>query len=183
MTFFENPLVEGKLSFCFGNSPGATRYETWTSHVHGFQQLKKKAVDFIFASEKPSKLFFTEIKDFQTLTREGKYQRGNYSLCLAADTAQKFTDSLEGYHCVQQNSQDKDERAFVENTQNYPKTLVFHWEFHPDFPRQKQLHDMKTMKTKLRELLDGVCSHIQIESIDINPSHIWKVTRINTKLK
>jgi len=47
--FFENPFVEGELVFSFYSDPGATRYETWENHLHVFQQLKKKAIDFIFS--------------------------------------------------------------------------------------------------------------------------------------
>ena len=52
-SFFENPFVEGNLSFSFGNTAGATRYETWHCHLHIFQQLKKKAVGSV-AESRPS---------------------------------------------------------------------------------------------------------------------------------
>jgi len=178
MSFWENPFQEGGLSFAFESSVGATRYETWSSHLHVFQQRGMKAVDFIFPLSDSSQLFFTEVKDFQRITREGKYKRGDYSLTLANDTAKKFVDSFSGYNDILNCCENDDEHAFVSSTKAYEKIVVFHWEFNPEFPRQKRLHDMKTMKAKLRELLEGICSRINIESIDVHPSKNWTVTRI-----
>ena len=181
--FFENPLVEGDLSFDFGQSSGATRYEVWDSYLHILQHPDRKAVDFIFAVPETSELFFTEVKDFKTITHEGKYLKGDCSLTLAVDTAKKMADSFDGYAMIGQVSKDADELAFISTTGNFGKVVVFHWEFNPIFPTQKRLHDMKTMKAKLRELLEGVCSNIRIESIEINPSKHWKVTRVGESVQ
>ena len=135
-------------------------------------------MDFIFAVPETSELFFTEIKDFETITHEGKYQKGDYSLALAADTAKKIADSFEGFAMVRQVSNDADELAFVAASANFEKNAVFHWEFNPAIPMQKRQHDMMNMKAKLLELLEDVCMNIRIESIEINPSKPWKATRL-----
>ena len=177
-TFFENPFVEGNLSFSFGNTAGATRYETWHCHLHVFQQLKKKAVDFIYSAPGVKTLFFTEVKDFETITQIGKYKLGEFSLELANDTAQKFRESLEGFTMAKDVSEKEEERVFsLENNQS-PKVAVLHWEMHKEFDEQKRKHYIRLMIRKLDELLRDVFSSVSVENMQDNPSQYWLVNRI-----
>lgn len=89
--FFENPLQEQQLIFSFPEERGATRYEQWVSHI---ARTGKKAVDFIYPESNSRQLFFTEVKDFLTITREGKFHKGAYSITLAENVAQKIKDSF-----------------------------------------------------------------------------------------
>ncbi len=177
-SFFENPFIEGNLSFAFGNTAGATRYETWHCHLHVFQQLKKKAVDFIYSAPEVKTLFLTEVKDFEAITQIGKYKLGEFSLELANDMAQKFRESLEGFIKAKDVSEKVEERDFSLKNNQTPKVAVLHWEMHKDFDEQKRKHYIRLMIRKLDELLLDVFSRVSVENIEDNPSKYWTVSRI-----
>ena len=176
-SFRENPFIEKKLRFDFGNSLGATRYEKWPSHIGKRQKVGKTAVDFIYPDEVNRILFFTEIKDYAVITRKGRAGEGTYSLKLAGMVATKVRDSIEGFGLAAQ-SNDGDERAFYISFKDYSFRVVFHWEFkHSVKQPYRKLH-MTRMKSKLRELLHGACTHVAVENIGDFPSAYWNVHRI-----
>ena len=176
--FFENPLIEGRLVFAFGNTPGATRYETWKNHLHVFQREKKKAVDFIYPEPKSDRVIFTEIKDFQQITRLGKYGQGEYGKTLADDIALKFMDSLNGFEQVAKDSVCEEEGEFARENQDKEKIAVFHWEMHGSISRQKRMRFLRLMTKKLCELLYGSFGRVIVENMIDKPSSYWHVSRI-----
>ena len=179
-TFYENPLLEGDLAFLFAHAPGATRFERWPSHLHGFQQLKRKAVDFIFPCINKCILFFAEVKDFQRITREGRYGKGEDGIALAEDVARKFHDTINSFDEILHTTPYEDERQFATAYSEYRRTAVFHWEQNDSLSQQVKLHNMKTMRAKLEELLHGLCLSVSIESMTLHASKFWKVTRLST---
>ena len=123
-------------------------------------------------------LFFTEVKDFETITQIGKYKLGEFSLELANDMAQKFRESLEGFTMAKDVSEKEEERIFsLENNQS-PKVAVLHWEMHKEFDEQKRKHYIRLMIRKLDELLLDVFSRVTVENMQDNPSQYWLVSRI-----
>jgi hypothetical protein len=178
--FRENPFREKRLAFDFGESPGATRYEQWPSHVGQWQKAGKKAVDFIYPHEASRNLFFTEIKDYTTITRSGRAGQGTYSEGLAEMVTWKVKDSIAGFRLAAQ-SEDADERSFHASFQDFAYRVVFHWEFKRSVKQPYRKIQMKRMKTKLRELLHGVCTHVAVENVGDFPSAHWAVRRIGRK--
>lgn len=175
--FRENPFCEKKLLFDFGTSVGATRYEQWPSHIEKWQNDGKTAVDFIFPDEVSHKLFFTEIKDYSTITSSGRAGQGTYSLELAQMVAHKVKDSIDGFVLAKQ-SDDDNECRFHDSFKEYSYRAVFHWEFKRSVKIAYRKKYMKQMKVKLRELLHGVCTHVTIENIGDYPSSYWNVRRL-----
>ena len=176
--FFENPLQEQQLVFTFSEGPGATRYEQWDSHI---ARTGKKAVDFIYPESNSRQLFFTEVKDFLTITREGKFQKGAYSITLAENVAQKVKDSFSGFDGVGE-ANPVEEQNFAKETGTYTRWVVFHWEFNSATSVSARKTSMMLMKQKLRQLLHGKCSQIRIENMELNPSAIWSVSRAETNI-
>ncbi len=184
--FFENPLVEKQLSFDFGNSQGATRYEKWPSHINIWQKQGKKAVDFIFADTSSKTLLFTEVKDFIKIDKKSKtYGDGTYSTnsqSSAEETAldeleQKYKDSIHGFEAAI-NSADADEKSFSLACKNYSYRVVLHWEFKQGARNEERRKtQMALMKTKLRMRLQGICTHIFVENMLDAPSKYWNVHR------
>jgi len=175
--FRENPFREKRLLFDFGTSQGATRYEQWSSHIEKWQNEGKTAVDFIYPDENSQILFFTEIKDYTTITRSGRAGQGTYSIELAQMVAQKATDSIAGFELAAQ-SRDDNERSFYNSFKDCLYRVVFHWEFKRSVKITRRKIYMRQMKSKLRELLHGVCTHVAIENIKDNPSAYWTVRRL-----
>lgn len=175
--FRENPFIEKKLRFDFGQSLGATRYEQWPSHIAKWQKDGKTAVDFIYPDETSGKLFFTEIKDYLTITRSGRAGQGTYSENLAKLVAKKARDSISGFGAGVL-SDDENERSFCASFKDYSYRVVFHWEFKRSVKQPYRLNQMMLMKRKLKELLHGVCTHVSVENIGDNPSKYWTVSRI-----
>jgi len=176
-SFRENPFIEKKLRFDFGTSPGATRYEQWPSHIGKWQNDGRTAVDFIYPDEASQKLFFTEIKDYTTITKTGRAGQGTYSEELAQMVARKATDSIAGFGLASE-SEDEDERSFHAFFKDYSLRVVFHWEFKHSVKQPYRRLQMMQMKGKLRELLHGVCTHVAVENIGDYPSAYWTVRRI-----
>ena len=176
--FFENPLQEQQLIFSFPEERGATRYEQWVSHI---ARTGKKAVDFIYPESNSRQLFFTEVKDFLTITREGKFHKGAYSITLAENVAQKIKDSFSGFDDVGE-ANPIEEQNFAKETESYTRCVVFHWEFNSETSVSARKTGMMLMKQKLRQLLHGKCSRIKIENMELNPSAIWSVTRAETNI-
>ena len=178
--FRENPFREKRLLFDFGASQGATRYEQWPSHTGKWQKKGKAAVDFIYPEEDSQILFFTEIKDYTTITRTGRAGQGTFSIELAQMVAQKATDSIAGFeHAVQ--SDDDNEHSFYNSFKDFAYRIVFHWEFKRSVKIPRRKIYMRQMKSKLRELLHGICTHVAIENIKDNPSLYWNVRRLGKK--
>ena len=176
--FFENPLQEQQLIFSFPEARGATRYEQWDSHI---ARTGKKAVDFIYPESSSRQLFFTEVKDFMTITREGKFGKGDYTITLAENVAQKVEDSFSGFDGVGE-ANPVEEQNFARETGSYTRCVVFHWEFNSATSVSARKTSMMLMKQKLRQLLHGKCSQIRIENMEYKPSQIWSVSRAGQAL-
>ena len=176
-SFLENPFYEKQLKFDFGASPGATRYEQWPSHIEKWQNEGKTAVDFIFPDQISQKLFFTEIKDYTTITRSGRAGQGSYSEVLAQMVAQKAADSITGFSLAAL-SDNMEERYFHTSFSDYSFRVVFHWEFKRSIKQPYRRIQMMRMKAKLRELLHGICTHVAVENIGDYPSKYWTVSRL-----
>lgn len=176
--FFENPLQEQQLIFSFPEARGATRYEQWDSHI---ARTGKKAVDFIYPESSSLQLFFTEVKDFMTITREGKFGKGDYTITLAENVAKKVEDSFSGFDGVGK-ANPVEEQDFAKETGTYTRCVVFHWEFNSATSVSARKTSMMLMKQKLRQLLHGKCSRIRIENMEYKPSQIWSVSRAGQAL-
>ena len=185
--FFENPLVEKRLSFDFGDNPGATRYEKWPSHIHIWQQQGKKAIDFIYADTSSKTLFFTEVKDFIKIDKKSEtYGEGTYSANAqspfektALDELElKFKDSIRGFE-IASDSTYTDEKNFFLAYKNYAYKVVLHWEFKSGARNEERRKEqMKLMKIKLRMRLQGVCTYVSVENMLDAPSKNWTVRRL-----
>lgn len=184
--FLQNPLIEKQLSFDFGKSRGATRYEKWPSHIDIWQKQGKKAVDFIYADTSSKTLFFTEVKDFIRIDKKsGTYGEGTYSsnaqspfeITAMDELEQKFKDSMHGFEMAK-NSADVDEKNFSLTYKNYSYRVVLHWEFKQGARNEERRKaQMTLMKTKLRMRLQGVCTHVFVENMQDAPSKYWNVRR------
>lgn len=176
--FFENPLQEQQLIFSFPDERGATRYERWDSHI---ARTGKKAVDFIYPEKNSQQLIFTEVKDFRTITRVGRFGKGKYSIKLANNVAQKVIDTFSGFDGVGE-ANPVEEQNFVKETEKYTRCVVFHWEFNSETSIFIRKLGMMLMKQKLRKLLREECSRIRIENMEYNPSILWSVSRAEQPL-
>jgi len=185
--FFENPLVEKQLSFDFGESLGATRYEKWPSHLETWQNQGRKAVDFIYADISSKTLFFTEVKDFIKIDKKSRtYGEGTYSAKSQSSSEttaldeleQKYKDSIRGFEEAT-DSTDADEKKFSLTCRNYAYKVVLHWEFKQGARNiERRQWQMALMKTKLRMRLQGVCTHVFVENMLDAPSKYWTVHRL-----
>ena len=188
--FFENPLVEKRLSFDFGDSQGATRYEKWPSHIETWQNQGRKAVDFIYADVSSKTLFFTEVKDFIRIDKksetygDGTYSANSQSSCEITaldELEQKYKDSIHGFETAI-NSADADEKSFSLAYKNYSYRIILHWEFKQGARNlERRQLQMALMKTKLRMRLQGVCTHVFVENMQDAPSKYWTVHRLGRK--
>ena len=184
--FFENPLVEKRLSFDFGDSQGATRYEKWPSHIETWQNQGRKAVDFIYADVSSKTLFFTEVKDFIRIDKKSEtYGDGTYSansqssseITALDELEQKYKDSIHGFETAI-NSADADEKSFSLAYKNYSYRIILHWEFKQGARNlERRQLQMALMKTKLRMRLQGICTHVFVENMQDAPSKYWTVNR------
>ena len=176
--FLENPFLEGELEFTFPAGTGAARYEQWAAHVRHFQRLPRKAADFLYPADARRELFITEIKDYATVSVPGKAGYGEYGPRLATVVAQKITDTVAGLREMPADAPAA-ERDFAARTATYARVGVFPWEFHHSVPEHRI--NMALMKTKLRQLLHGVCARVAVENISDSPAKQWSVKREGRK--
>ena len=180
--FFENPLVEKQLSFDFGKSRGATRYEKWPSHIDIWQRQGRKAVDFIYADVPSKTLFFTEVKDFIRIDKKSEtYGDGTYSansqssseITALEELEQKYKDSIHGFETAI-NSADADEKSFSLSCKNYSYRIVLHWEFKQGARNlERRQLQMSLMKTKSRKTKNTMVSMLSLPTSMMTQKKSW----------